>query len=160
MKLAAIKFTETLLIILTLSLAPDSAYAHHPIQSQYNIEQEYTIEGILKRVEIGSPHSFLHVFVVDENGDEGVIRIEWGSASSLSRYYAIDRNSIQIEQRIRVRGYLSKNREDFMIWPMYIHTEFDLEYDRRLCNSIQRSGNLCRVLTDSPPLWPVFSDDN
>jgi hypothetical protein len=53
-----------------------NSYAHHPVQSQYAIDREFTIEGVLKRVEISSPHSFLHMLVVDEHGDEGIVKVE------------------------------------------------------------------------------------
>ncbi|MEX0619152.1 MAG: DUF6152 family protein [Pseudohongiellaceae bacterium] len=144
------------LLAITLAVTSAPVHSHHPVQSQYSLDQEYTIEGLLTRVEFGSPHSFLHVLVTDENGDEGNIRVEWGSAMSLGRLYSIDRSAVQTGQRIRVTGFLSRNREDFMIWPLSIYTEFDLEYDRRACNAIERSGQRCHVLTDSPPLWPLL----
>lgn len=150
---AALMLTAVLLVFSTGLLA------HHPVQSQYDIEREYTIEGILKRVEIGSPHSFLHVLVVDEYGDEGIVRAEWGSASTLQNHHSFNRSSIRLEQRIRVKGYLSTNREDFMIWPMFIHTEYDMSYDRRSCNAVAKSGGKCEVLTTNPPLWPVLPEN-
>jgi hypothetical protein len=41
---------------------------------------------------------------------------------------------------------------------MMIHTEQDVEYDRRHCNAVAESGGECQVLTDHPPLWPVLTD--
>ena len=137
-------------------LLATAAHAHHPVDSQYDMSRQYTIEGTLKRIELASPHSFMHVHVVDENGDEGIVRVEWGAASSLANLYQISRGSIRLDQKIRVSGYLSRNREDFMIWPMSIYTEFDFAYDRQNCNRIERTGRRCVVLKDTPPLWPVL----
>ena len=147
--------TSTLLAVL-LGLFSINVSAHHPVVSQYNIERQYTIEGILKRVEIGSPHSFFHILHVDENGDEGIVKVEWGSASTLLKLHSINRSTIRLEQRIRVRGYMSINREDFMMWPMLIHTEYDIFYDRINCNTLTKSGRRCEVLTSNPPLWPLL----
>jgi hypothetical protein len=146
---------KLLFILLAMTLVNVSA-AHHRVKSQYSLNTLYTIEGVLKRVEIASPHSFLHVLVIDENGDERIVRVEWGSAASLNRNLSLNRSSIRTEQRIRVPGYLSNSRDDFMIWPMTMVTEFDLDYDRIDCNVISKSGGKCAVLTDIPPLWPVL----
>lgn len=144
-----------LLVMFSMDLS-----ALHPVWSQYDIEREYTIEGILKRIEIGSPHSFFHVLVVDEYGDEGIVKVEWGSAAFLQNRHTINRSSVRLEQQIRVRGYLSNNREDLMIWPMFMHTEYDLSYDRRSCNEIEKLGRKCEVLTTTRPLWPVLPEND
>jgi hypothetical protein len=148
-----------LITVLVLSGLSQVVVAHHPVAPQYELDREYTIAGVLSRVELGSPHSFLHVDVTDEDGQLATVRVEWGSASSLNRLYSISRSGIQLSQKIRVRGFLSKNRDELMMWPMSIHTEFDLEYDRATCNLIEKEGKRCVVLTESPPLWPVELDD-
>jgi len=65
-----------LLLILLAVRFVNVGFAHHSVKSQYSINRLYTIEGVLKRVEIASAHSFLHVLVIDENGDEGFVRVE------------------------------------------------------------------------------------
>ena len=90
------KSGKLILILLAVTFA-NVGFAHHPVISQYSINSLYTIEGVLKRVEIASPHSFLHVLVIDEKGDEGIVRVEWGSASSLNRNLSLNRSSIRTE---------------------------------------------------------------
>jgi hypothetical protein len=134
-----------------------AASAHHPMSSQYSTVNQYVIEGVLKRVDISSPHSLFFVQIIDKNNATKLVKVEWGSGTTLNRYYAIDSHAVQTEQRIRVTGFLSNNPEDLMIWPTSIYTEMELSYDRKACNEFQKSGEPCLVLTNDPPLWPVLN---
>jgi hypothetical protein len=130
--------------------------AHHPMNSQYSTIHQYVVEGVLQRVDIGSPHTLFYVEFIDNNNDSKTMKVEWGSGATLNRYYSIGSHSIQTGQRIRVTGYLSNNPEDLMLWPTSIYTEQELAYDRDSCNEVQKSGKPCVVRTQTPPLWPVL----
>ncbi len=151
--------TRKLVLILAVLLMSSLALAHHNVTNRYVLEQQHTVEGILREVKIGNPHSYLYVQLPDEGNEPNKVMVEWGAAKSLAGNYGIGRSTLITGQQIRVTGYLSINPEQFMMWPMVILTEFDLNYDRVECIAFQRAGQKCKVLTDHPPLWPVFNSD-
>lgn len=133
--------------------------AHHNVTNRYVLGQQHTVEGILLEVKIGNPHSYLYVQLLDKSNEPNIVMVEWGAAKSLAGNYGISRSTLITGQQIRVTGYLSINPEQFMMWPMAILTEFDLNYDRLECIALQREGQKCKVLTDYPPLWPLLNSD-
>ena len=75
-------------LIAVILICGAEAYAHHSFAATYVLEKEKikTVEGKLVEIMLRNPHSFLHVEVVDENGQTKKWFIE-GQGATQSRAY-------------------------------------------------------------------------
>ena len=60
------------------------AYAHHSY-AMFDDESELTLEGTIKEFQWTNPHSWIHIYVPDEAGEEVVWSIETGAPGGLFR---------------------------------------------------------------------------
>ena len=58
------------LVVLGLLAAAGSAWAHHSLQSEYDIDKSITLKGTISRVEWVNPHVYLYL---DVKGPDGKI---------------------------------------------------------------------------------------
>ena len=56
------------LVVLGLLAAAGSAWAHHSLQSEYDIEKSITLKGTITRVEWVNPHVYLYLDVKGADG--------------------------------------------------------------------------------------------
>jgi len=85
-------------------LAATAAHAHHAFSTEFDVERPLTLEGKVTKVELINPHSWIHIEVVDENGDAVTWMVEGGSPNALVRR-GITKASIPIGSELVVRGY-------------------------------------------------------
>jgi hypothetical protein len=75
--------------LLALSLgaltAVASLSAHHSFSADYFEEQNVSIEGDVIAFELRNPHAWLHLSVVDENGQPQKISAEWSNPARLKQ---------------------------------------------------------------------------
>jgi hypothetical protein len=72
------------------------------------VEAPVEFEGKVTKVELINPHSWIHVEVVDGDGNAAVWMIEGGSPNALVRR-GINKNSIPIGSELTVRGYQARD---------------------------------------------------
>jgi len=85
-----------------------AASAHHAFSLEFDADQPITLRGTISRVEWINPHAWIHVDVVDENGEVATWRIEAGSPNTLVRR-GMTRESIPIGTEVVVFGYRHRN---------------------------------------------------
>jgi hypothetical protein len=90
------------------ALASTAARAHHAFATEFDVNRPVELEGKVTKVELINPHSWIHVEVVDEQGDAIVWMIEGGSPNALVRR-GITKNSIPIGSELIVRGYQARD---------------------------------------------------
>lgn len=75
-------------LVVVVLISGMETYAHHSFAGTYVLEKEKikTVEGKLVEVMLRNPHSFLHVEVVDENGQTKKWFIE-GQGATQARAY-------------------------------------------------------------------------
>src|SRR5262245_37788177 len=71
-------------ILFCLALA-GSAFAHHSVQSQFDIHKTVSISGTVAKIEWINPHSYLTVNVKDGEGKVQKWAFELGGAAALRR---------------------------------------------------------------------------
>ena len=75
--------------LLALSLgvltAVASPSAHHSFAADYLEEQKVSIEGDIIAFELVNPHAWLHLEVVDENGNRQKVSAEWSNPARLKQ---------------------------------------------------------------------------
>ena len=70
------------LVVLT---AVASLSAHHSFSAEYVEEQRVSIEGDVIAFELKNPHSWLHLAVLDENGNRQKYSAEWSNPARLKQ---------------------------------------------------------------------------
>jgi hypothetical protein len=89
-------------------LASATSHAHHAFATEFDVERPIALEGKVTKVELINPHSWIHVEVVDDNGEAVVWMIEGGSPNALVRR-GVTKNSIPIGSELVVRGYQARD---------------------------------------------------
>lgn len=82
--------------------------AHHAFATEFDVESPISFDGKVTKVELINPHSWIHVEVLDENGESVVWMIEGGSPNALVRR-GITKASIPIGSELTVRGYQARD---------------------------------------------------
>ena len=84
------------------------AFAHHAFAAEFDAKKPIHLEGVVSRVELINPHSWIHVDVKDANGKVTTWMIEAGSPNVLLRR-GINKNSIPKGTAVIVDGFQSKD---------------------------------------------------
>ena len=83
------------------TLLPFIAAAHHS-HGNYELHEYTHLSGTVREVIWINPHSWIHLEVMDENGEPGLWALEGGSITALTRR-GWSRDDIQPGDRISVR---------------------------------------------------------
>ncbi|HEY8519669.1 MAG TPA: DUF6152 family protein [Gammaproteobacteria bacterium] len=86
----------------------DAAGAHHAFATEFTVDRPVQLTGKVTKVELINPHSWIHIEVVDENGQAVTWMIEGGSPNALVRR-GITKASIPIGSELVVRGYQARD---------------------------------------------------
>jgi len=89
-------------------LAVTSVHAHHAFSTEFDVQRPIALEGKVTKVELINPHSWIHIAVVDANGESVDWMIEGGSPNALVRR-GITKNSIPIGAELIVNGYQARD---------------------------------------------------
>ena len=99
----------TLLSILAAACFTVTANAHHAFSQEFSVDLPVNLNGIVTKVELINPHSWIHIAVVNEDGEEESWMIEGGSPNSLFRQ-GVTKDSIPIGAELNVFGYQARDR--------------------------------------------------
>jgi hypothetical protein len=84
------------------------AWAHHAFAAEFDAKTPVHLEGVLTKVELINPHSWIHVDVTEPDGQVTSWMIEAGSPNVLLRR-GFNKNSIPVGTKVIVDGYQSKD---------------------------------------------------
>ncbi len=85
------------------------ARGHHAFSAEFDKDAPVTLEGEVTKVEWINPHAWIHLQVVDADGNPEDWMVEGGTPNTLLRS-GIHKNSLPIGSEIRVRGYQAKDK--------------------------------------------------
>lgn len=94
------------LIVCLLLVSP--ARAHHAFSTEFDVNSPVELEGKVTKLELINPHSWIHIEVIDENGEAVEWMIEGGSPNALVRR-GITKASVPIGSVLKVRGYRTRD---------------------------------------------------
>jgi hypothetical protein len=98
---------SSFLLIGLITLPVSSAFAHHSVRSNFEMDTTIEVEGTITSVAIRNPHSQYVMEVQGEDGNSEEWLIEWSDRNALiRRKVSIDR--IKVGDRIRVTLWPSK----------------------------------------------------
>lgn len=89
-------------------LAATAATAHHAFSTEFDVDSPVELEGKVTKVEMINPHSWIHIEVIDDDGEATVWMIEGGSPNALVRR-GITKASIPIGSELIVNGYRTRD---------------------------------------------------
>ncbi len=113
------KLRNLLVLIAGACVASFTAYAHHSFPATYDVETEVDVEGELAAFMYRNPHSFVHLNVVNEDGETERWAVEWGAASFLDRQ-GITRATFKPGDKVIITGNPGRNPEDLRLRMRYI----------------------------------------
>ena len=91
-----------------LLAAAAPAWAHHAFAAEFDAKTPVHLEGVLTKVELINPHSWIHVDVTDPEGHVTSWMVEAGSPNVLLRR-GFNKNTIPVGAKVIVDGYQSKD---------------------------------------------------
>jgi hypothetical protein len=91
-----------------LILAAVPAWAHHAFAAEFDAKKPVHLEGVVTKVELINPHSWIHVDVKGTDGTVTNWMVEAGSPNVLLRR-GFNKTSVAIGTPVVVEGYQSKD---------------------------------------------------
>jgi hypothetical protein len=85
--------------------------AHHSFAAEFDINKPLELRGSLVKWEMVNPHSWFHISVKDESGQETVWMVEGGSPNQLIRM-GVTKNTVPVGTELVVEGYRAKDGTD------------------------------------------------
>jgi len=82
---------------------------HHAFSAEFDKNAPVTLEGEVTKIEWINPHAWIHLDVLDADGNAVAWMVEGGTPNTLLRS-GIHKNSLPIGSRIVVRGYQAKDK--------------------------------------------------
>ena len=101
-------FLKIFVISLLGLAASPPASAHHSFAAEFDGNKSITLEGVVTKMELINPHSWIHVDVKGSDGKVVNWMIECGSPNTLLRQ-GFTRNSVTPGMEIVVFGYQAKD---------------------------------------------------
>ena len=94
----------TMVLVTGHLLTTTTAHAHHAFATEFDVNRPVELVGKVTKVELINPHSWIHIEVIDENGNAVAWMIEGGSPNALVRR-GITKASIPVGSELTIRGY-------------------------------------------------------
>jgi hypothetical protein len=95
-------------LLLCSLLASKALLAHHAFALEFDVNRPIDLTGVVSKVELINPHSWIHVDVTDEAGNKVTWMIEGGSPNALVRR-GVTKKSIPIGSELRITGYQARD---------------------------------------------------
>lgn len=96
-------------VILVLMGYSSQSGAHHAFAQEFSVDLPVSLRGTVTKVELINPHSWIHIAVTNNEGEEENWMIEGGSPNSLFRQ-GITKKSIPIGSELDVVGYQARDK--------------------------------------------------
>jgi hypothetical protein len=91
-----------------LGLAGAGARAHHAFATEFDADRPLELKGIVSKVEMINPHSWIHIDVTSDDGSKKTWMVEGGSPNALYRR-GITKDSVPIGAELYVFGYQARD---------------------------------------------------
>ena len=108
-----------LALIVGVGAVSVAAYGHHSFPATYDVDTEIDVEGELAAFMYRNPHSFVHLNVMNDDGETERWAVEWGAATFLGRQ-GITRATFRPGDKVIITGNPGRNPEDLRLRMRYI----------------------------------------
>src|SRR3954463_13648967 len=100
------RISLNLIVCALASVMP--AHAHHAFAAEFDAKKPVHLEGVVSKVELINPHSWIHVDVKSPDGQMTTWMVEAGSPNVLLRR-GFTKQSVHTGTQVVVEGYQSKD---------------------------------------------------
>lgn len=97
-----------LFAIAAFILGSTIVHAHHAFAMEFNVSAPVELKGVVSKVELINPHSWIHIDVKNADGSTTTWMIEGGSPNALVRR-GVTKQSIPIGAELSVTGYQARD---------------------------------------------------
>jgi len=88
--------------------------AHHSLAATYRLTNTQTIEGIVVKVALREPHSFVHIEALDGDGVMRRWSVEWVDVAHLIEQ-GITRDTLRVGERVRIVGHPGRDEDTYRL---------------------------------------------
>ena len=106
----AYSFTRALpgLAFCIVLFLPKVLLAHHAFALEFDVNSPIELKGVVAKVELINPHSWIHLDVTDEAGNTVTWMIEGGSPNALVRR-GVTKKTVPVGAEVHVTGYQARD---------------------------------------------------
>ena len=101
--------TKPLCALFAVIISMTQVKAHHAFAAEFDANAPVKLEGKVTKVEWINPHAWVHLEIVDDEGNKQTWMVEGGTPNTLIRA-GINKNTIKPGTEIIVRGYQAKDK--------------------------------------------------
>jgi hypothetical protein len=98
--------SSVFVVVLLLRVA--DAYSHHSFAAEFDVNKPLTLKGVVTRIDLVNPHSWLYVDVKSPDGKIVNWAVEMGASNALIRR-GITRASVPIGVEVTIDGFRAKD---------------------------------------------------
>ncbi|WP_442498011.1 DUF6152 family protein [Methylobacter sp. sgz302048] len=95
-----------------LALTALPANAHHAFSAEFDAEQPIELKGVVTKLELVNPHSWLYLDTKQPDGSVKNWGFEFGAPFSLKQK-GITKASLPVGSEVTIQGYRAKNGKEF-----------------------------------------------
>jgi hypothetical protein len=106
MRLISMSWLAALAALWTLAAAPASA--HHAFAQEFDASKPISLKGVVTKVELINPHSWITIEVKDDQGKTQSWMVEGGSPNALFKK-GVTKASIPIGSELVIDGYQARD---------------------------------------------------
>jgi hypothetical protein len=99
-------------VLVALSTLSPLAQAHHAFAAEFDGTKPIEIKGVITKVTLTNPHSWIYVDAKDASGKSVNWGFEFGAPFALAQK-GLTRSTVGIGAEVTLRGFLSKNGQAF-----------------------------------------------
>jgi hypothetical protein len=99
-------------ILVSLSALSPVAQAHHAFAAEFDGTKPIEVKGIITKVTLTNPHSWIYVDAKDASGKTVNWGFEFGAPFALAQK-GLTRSTVSVGAEVTLRGFLSKNGQAF-----------------------------------------------